>query len=116
MMPNNAFSIRPSRPAGRFGGATSPALCAVLGGAAWAFGLYRLLIDPGPARLAEQVRFLQDWMLLFSDVLASLGAGLLGAAACLVGTVLLIHGARGGRAVRRAPSPGVHARVSTASS
>jgi hypothetical protein len=108
------------RAAGRPGGAAGPAVCCTLGGAAWAFGLYRLLVDPGPARLAEQLRFLRGWMMLFSEQLGSLGAGLIAAGACVLGTVLLVQGALRWRAVRgagrRDPSPGVPAPISTASS
>jgi hypothetical protein len=68
--------------------------CLALGGGGWSFGLFRLLVDPGPDRLAEQLRFLRDWLQLFSEVLEGLGAGLWGAAACGLGTVLVVKGLR----------------------
>jgi hypothetical protein len=68
------------------------ATCLGLGGAAWGFGLFRLLVDPGAQQIGEQLRFLREWMLLFSDTLGGLGAGVLGAASCACGTVLLVKG------------------------
>lgn len=68
------------------------ATCLGLGGVAWGFGLFRLLVDPGAQQIGQDLRFLREWMLLFSDVLGGLGAGVLGAASCACGTVLLVKG------------------------
>lgn len=68
------------------------ALCLGLGGAAWGFGLFRLLVDPGARQIGEDLRFLREWIRLFSEMLGGLGAGILGAASCACGTVLLVKG------------------------